>query len=248
MTRPLIGVSTSEVRHPMPQAYGEPPYKELALGLRYPAAIERAGGVPLVIPPLLDLAFVPDLLAGLSGLVLSGGPDIDPLHYHQRPHAHIGETFAQLDLLELALLHEAARIDLPVLGVCRGHQMINVFYGGTLYQDLPSDASSAVRHRSKEVSGQAEHTIHVTEGSQLARVVEQGSHVNSFHHQAIHQLGQGLVVSATAPDGIIEAVEDPTRSLLLGVQWHPEALQSPRKQSVFSLLVKESLRYRRAHS
>ena len=225
--RPLIGITTSELRPgelATLRRHGEPPHAEMALGIPYVRAIEAAGGVPIVMPPLA-MAGVPVLAARLDGLLLSGGPDLSPSAYDQRPHAQLGSTEPELDAFEYAMVREALRLELPILGICRGAQALNVACGGTLHQHLPDVVGEGVVHRQSEVGRCPTHLVDVVAGTRLARVL--GTRqllVNSFHHQAVNRLGTPLRVCALAPDGTIEAIEDPDRRFVAGVQWHAETL------------------------
>jgi len=225
-SRPLIGVTTSEVRkaetvEPTPE--GEPPRHEMALGLTYLRAVEEAGGLPVVIPPL-DLDAIEPLLDRLSGICLSGGPDIDPHAYGAEPDEHLGPTWPDLDRFELAIAGRADAREIPLLAICRGTQALNVVRGGSLVQHLP-DLGGGVDHRQRIPGDQGSHPVRIDPGSRLATTVDTDSTcVNSFHHQAIDRLGDGLVATAWADDGTIEAIEDPGRDFLLGVQWHAELL------------------------
>ena len=224
--RPLIGVTTSEVRpkdrvHPVPE--GEPLGKEMALGVTYLKAIEAAGGLPMVMPPLADEAIEP-LLDRLDGVLLSGGPDLDPALYEAAPHPELGPTEPELDRFELAVAARADAREMPILAICRGTQALNIVRGGGLHQHLP-DLSTELAHRQTVASTEASHPVEVEPDSQLAaafggEIVD----VNSFHHQAIDVLGEGLRVTARASDGTVEAIEDPSRRFLIGVQWHAETL------------------------
>jgi putative glutamine amidotransferase len=241
--RPLIGVTTSEVRpaekvDQTPE--GEPPLREMALGLRYAAAVEAAGGLPVVLPPL-SLAAVEPLLDRLSGLCLSGGPDLDPEAYNARRHPRLGPTEPQLDRFELGLARAADARGLPLLAICRGAQALNIVRGGTLHQHLPDDGpeGSAIEHRQTQPSEEPAHPVEIQPGSLLARLVGSGTlEVNSFHHQAAARLGRGLTAVAWAPDGVIEAIEDQRREFALGVQWHAECMaERPEQAALFSGLV-----------
>ena len=225
-SRPLIGVTTSEVRkaetvEPTPE--GEPPRHEMALGLTYVRAVEAAGGLPVVIPPL-DLDAIEPLLDRLSGICLSGGPDLHPQAYGAEPDEHLGPTWPDLDRFELAIAGRADARGIPVLAICRGTQALNVVRGGTLVQHLP-DQGGEVQHRQRIPGDQGSHPVRIDPDSRLATTIDAGQTlVNSFHHQAIERLGDGLVATAWAEDGTIEAVEDPAREFLIGVQWHAELL------------------------
>jgi putative glutamine amidotransferase len=226
-SRPLIGVTTSEVRiaervEQTPE--GEPPRREMALGLRYASAIEAAGGLPVVLPPL-SLPAVEPLLDRLSGLCLSGGPDLDPEAYSQRRHPRLGPTEPQLDRFELGLARAADARTLPLLAICRGAQALNVVRGGTLHQHLPD-------HRQKEISDAPSHSVKIEPASQLARLLGRTAlEVNSFHHQAVARLGKGLTAVAWAGDDVIEGIEDARRPFTVGVQWHAECMADREEQA-----------------
>ena len=230
---PLIGVTTSEVRRgdlATLRRHGEPPQHEMALGLTYLRAIELAGGVPVVLPPLYD--GLDTLLSRLDGVCLSGGPDLDPAAYGARAHEQLGPTEPALDRFELALARAADVAGMPILGVCRGAQTLNVARGGTLHQHVEG-------HRQTELATRPVHPVRIAPRSLAARLLGvRSADVNSFHHQAVDELGEGLVASAWAPDGTIEAIEDRRHPFLLGVQWHAETLvDEPSQLSLFRALV-----------
>lgn len=248
--RPLIGVSTSEVRIAQRVQHtpeGEPPIdREMALGMKYLRAIEAAGGIPVVMPPL-DLETVSPLLDRLSGICLSGGPDLDPAAYGKQRSPHLGPTEPDLDRFELAVAREADARELPTLAICRGMQAINVARGGTLYQHLPERADSSIAHRQSGPGERVTHAVEVEPGSQLARVLGRRRHrVNSFHHQAVRRLGRGLRAVAWAPDGVVEAVEADATRFLVGVQWHAECLVVRRSQAALFGAFVEAARRRGA--
>jgi putative glutamine amidotransferase len=225
--KPLIGVTTSELRPgelATLRKHGEPPHSEMALGIPYIRAVEAAGGVPVVMPPLA-LPGVPHLVARLDGLLLSGGPDLAPSAYDQRPHAQLGSTEPRLDAFEYAVVREALQLNLPILGICRGVQALNVARGGTLHQHLPDVLGDGIVHRQYELGRFPTHVVDVLAGTRLAEIVGPGRRsVNSFHHQAVDRVGPGLSVCALAPDGTIEGIEDPAKPFVVGVQWHAETL------------------------
>jgi putative glutamine amidotransferase len=235
--RPLIGVTTSELRASSAgtlRRHGEPPHPEMALGMTYLRAIDAAGGMPVVLPPLGDAE---TLIDRLDGICLSGGPDLDPVAYGAPSrHPELGPTEPELDAFELALARAADARGLPILGICRGAQALNVARGGTLHQHLPA-------HRQTEPATAATHSVHVDEGTRLAGLVgTRPLRVNSFHHQAVDRLGRGLRAVAHAADGTIEAIEAPGPGFVLGVQWHAEGLvHEPRHFVLFEALVAASL-------
>jgi putative glutamine amidotransferase len=239
--KPLIGVTTSELRSSGDgtlRRHGEPPHAEMALGMTYLRAIEAAGGLPVVLPPLGDAAA---FLARLDGICLSGGPDLDPGAYGAvERHEELGPTEPGLDAFELELARAADARGLPVLGICRGAQALNVSRGGTLHQHLP-DALGTERYR---VGGGvfATNTVQIDEGTALAEIVgERELGVHSYHHQGVDRLGDGLIATAHTDDGLVQAIESTGDGYLVGVQWHPE--QDLEDRRLFAGLVRAASEY-----
>lgn len=250
MPRPLIGVTTSEVRRSetlrqTPQ--GDPPQHEMALGLKYLRAIEAAGGLPVVLPPLRGDALEP-LLEHLTGICLSGGPDLGPESYGEERHPELGPTEDDIDRVELALAKIAWRRGLPLLAICRGAQALNVSRGGTLVQHLPDLEDTSISHRQETPGDELTHGVEIQAGSLLAEVMGTTSApVNSFHHQAVDRLGRGLRVVARSPDGVVEGIEAPGRGYVLGVQWHAECVADlPEQAALFEGLVRAAGAYSQA--
>lgn len=224
---PLIGISTSELRTPPhvdPLAESDPARRELALGLDYPRAVDAAGAIPMVVPPMAA-SDLDGLLDRTDGLLLSGGPDLHPSYYDAEPHDCLGPTEPPLDAFELELLRRADARGMPILAICRGLQALNVSRGGTLFQHLPEDVGGAIQHRQKAPGRVATHHVRLEADSLVAEALgEPEAEVNSFHHQAIRGLGRDLRAVAWAPDGVIEAIEASDRPFTVGVQWHAESL------------------------
>jgi putative glutamine amidotransferase len=220
-------VTTSEVRRaertqPLPE--GEPPQHEMALGMPYVRALARAGAIPVVLPPL-DAEALPDLIASLAGVCLSGGPDLDPSAYGAAPSADLGPTEPGLDVFELEVARLADAAQLPIFGICRGCQALNVARGGTLHQHLPAVTDGSVDHRQTAPGWEETHAVRVDPHSRLASILGGVElRANSFHHQAVERLGGRLRAVAWAPDGTIEGIEAAGERLVLGVQWHAETL------------------------
>jgi len=244
---PLIAITTSEMRvasdvHQTP--HGEPPRKEMALGFSYVKAVEEAGGVPVVVTPLKAPAIAP-LLDHVGGLLISGGPDLEPAAYGADPHPELGPTEPEIDLFELALLRAAERRRLPVLALCRGAQVLNVARGGTLHQHIP-DLPGDIEHRQSITGTEVTHEVGLEPGSLAALTM--GSElvqVNSFHHQSIDVLGRGLRATGHCADGIVEVIEAPRREFVLGVQWHAESLTArPEHLALFEGLTLAARRHR----
>jgi putative glutamine amidotransferase len=199
---------------------------KIRLSLNYARSLEGAGLIPLIVPPLNDPTRAGEILDSAGGLLLTGGEDVNPELYGATPHPKLGEIQPTRDATELALLKAARDRAVPVLAICRGIQLLNVAYGGTLYQDLPSEHPSPVNHNSEQSRDSRTHDVTITPGTRLARATGAVTMaVNSYHHQAARQLGDGLRVTAVASDGVIEGVEvDDPAWWVLGVQWHPEDL------------------------
>jgi putative glutamine amidotransferase len=233
----IIGLSTSEMRAPERVRHdprSEPPGRELALGLTYPDAIRRAGAVPIVIPPM-DAAAIEPLLDGLWGLCLSGGPDLQPSCYGAEPHPQLGPTEPPLDIFEIALLRAAEARNMPVLAICRGLQVLNVARGGTLIQDLPSQRPSDIDHRQPLSGSTPTHDVTLQDSLVADCLGVREARVNSFHHQAVDRLGDGLHAVGWAPDGVIEALEATDRAFTVAVQWHAESMvRSPEQDRLFT--------------
>lgn len=210
-----------------------------SLNQSYVDAVVRAGGLPLVLP-VLDPCLAEEVVAGLDGLLLTGGGDVDPSFYRRLPSADLGVIDMDLDRWELALAHAAAEHRIPVLGICRGSQVLNVARGGTLVQHLPD--RTELEHCVKDRSALPVHGVRIDGGSRLRAVL--GADVlgvNSLHHQGVDEVGEGLAAVAWADDGTVEAVESTGPHRMLGVQWHPELLvDEPRHASLFDWLAREA--------
>lgn len=194
--------------------------------IAYIRAVEAAGGIPLLIPILDDLAGLQTLLPRLDGLLLSGGTDVHPRHYHEKPHPMLGNTNPLLDALELELVRWVVRDNLPTLGICRGMQILNVGLGGTLYQDLEAQYPESLKHANWELPrNQVVHRVKVQEESRVGSILgKYDLGVNSLHHQAVKHPGSGVILSGYAQDGVAELLEVPDHRFLVAVQCHPEEL------------------------
>jgi putative glutamine amidotransferase len=188
----------------------------------YCRAVSLAGGAPVLIPLALDEMQWRAIYSRLDGLLLPGGVDVDPVHYGQAPHPKLGEVDPALDEAELLLARWALSDDLPLLGICRGAQLLNVAAGGSLVQDIPSQWTNPLVHATFAASA---HQVTIRPGNRLAEVLGvETCMTNSRHHQAAKALGPGFIVTATTSDGVIEALERVDAAFCIGVQWHPENL------------------------
>lgn len=199
---------------------------KVRLSLNYVRSLEGAGLIPMIVPPLTNPAQAGEILDAASGLLLTGGEDVDPKLYGAPSHPKLGAINPTRDATELALFNAARERQLPVLAICRGIQLLNVACGGTLYQDLPSERPSNIQHDQPNDRSARTHDVTITAGSRLAAATGTATMaVNSYHHQAVCRLGEGLRVTSTAPDGVIEGVESADPDWwVLSVQWHPEDL------------------------
>ncbi len=213
------------------------------LGVAYARAVEHAGGLPVLVPPLLDNEAAGRILDAADGLVLTGGEDVDPGRYGATRHATVTSVSTARDATELALLEAARGRGKPVLAICRGIQLFNVAFGGTLVQDIPSQRPGALSHDEGHRETARVHPVRIESGTRLAKALGASElQVNSFHHQAPDRIGDRLRVAARAPDGIVEGLEwGGDDWWAVGVQWHPEELDGKWEAGLFGAFVSRAL-------
>ncbi|MER1956436.1 MAG: gamma-glutamyl-gamma-aminobutyrate hydrolase family protein [Solibacillus sp.] len=197
--------------------------KKLDINNAYLDSIEIAGGIPICLPNATE-ENVDALLDRVDGIVLIGGEDIDPELFGEEPHPNIGRVVRKRDDSDLLLMKRAFERDLPILGVCRGMQIMNVFFGGTILQDIPSQVEGAIGHKQASKRGALAHSVEVLTPKMKVIFEDEVFRVNTFHHQSVGELGEGLILSAVAKDGVIEAMEHEDHPYCISVQWHPEEL------------------------
>lgn len=245
--RPLIGLPTqtlNAIPGELPDCW--------VMSQRYVLTLTSVGAVPYIIPLLDDETTLRAIYETLDGLFLCGGVDVGPGTYGHSKHQLCGRIDDARDRTELRLVHWAMEDNKPVFGVCRGIQVINVAHGGTLHQDIAFEIEGAMKHDYFPVQGRYErdllsHSVNVDTESRIGELLGVRSiKVNSMHHQALDRVGRGLVPTAWAPDGIIEAVESQNGHYMMGVQWHPEELAStdPRMRRLFRQFIRESRSFR----
>ena len=250
--RPVIGVPTQTLQSLGGVSAEIPP--SWVMSQRYIVTLTNAGALPWMIP-LVDDETLRGVYEQLDGVFLPGGADIDPASYGRDPHPLCDKTDPARDRVELLLARWALADGKAALGVCRGLQLLNVAAGGTLYQDLAEQLPRSMKHDYFPFGGSTftrdylAHEVTVAEGSRLARVFGAGAvRVNSMHHQGIRTLGQGLVATAHAPDGLVEGIECEDGRWIVGVQWHPEALTDgdAKSRDLFSEFIEAAREWRGA--
>ena len=226
--RPTIGVTTQTLQAIDGIPAGLP--SSVVMNQRYYEAVASAGGAPVLIPLLDDTDVLRATYEACAGILIPGGVDMDPATYGEAPHEKLGRIDPDRDRVELQLARWCIEDSKPLLGLCRGLQVINVAQGGTLFQDIEAQLEGAIRHDYFPTYGFARdhlsHDVAVAPASRLRSLVDlEHLPVNSMHHQGVKELGEGLVASARAADGLIEAVESANGHWMVGVQWHPEVFE-----------------------
>lgn len=187
----------------------------------YIDAVVSSGHAPIIVPLVQDEETIEMILSQCDALIMSGGADINPVHYNQPVHCLCGEIDDDRDMFDYKLMKKAVALEMPVLGICRGHQMINTYFGGTLFQDVTLKDSNVIQHVQRGSRGKGCQYIDIEEDSFLGSVLGKKAYVNSYHHQAIDKAAPNFKVTARAVDGIIEAIEHVSKKIY-GVQFHPE--------------------------
>lgn len=235
LKKPVIGITSSYVKH---NHYMEGVY----VHHDYHRAIIEAGGIPLILP-ISPSSMVPHYLSLCDGIIFSGGEDIDPQFYQEAPQQNIGFFYTERDQMEIELFHQALSQNKPILGICRGFQLMNVALGGTLIQDIPSQKKHSIAHFQSIPRSKPFHSVRIEKQHNLLFdiVQKESIFVNSLHHQGIERLAKDLYPVAYAPDGLIEAAIYEKASWVLGVQWHPESLANndPLMKLLFQSFIKQ---------
>ena len=206
----------------------------------YMTEILAAGGLPMLLPPTEDIEDLKALLSSVDGLLMTGGQDLEPALYGEATLPSCGMTQPWRDRMEMLALEVALELDLPVFCICRGFQTLNVYLGGSLYQDIPSQKDFSIIHSMPQPTNRIWHQVSVKEGTPLYDLWQEPVvGVNSCHHQGVKRLGEGLAVMAEAPDGIIESFYMPDKRFVWGVQWHPELFYGadPHHRALFEAFV-----------
>jgi len=233
--RPVIGITCTY----------HPEEHRSSLSDAYSRSVEEAGGLPLLIP-LFQEECRKELFNYLEGLILGGGGDIGSFHFNEEPHPGQGQVYPPLDRQDIFLGQKALERKLPVLGICRGLQVLNVAGDGTLYQDLPEQYPGCLQHFQKMPGKHPVHTVYLSQDSLISSITRRGLlQVNSFHHQAVKEAIPPVIPVGVSPDGIVEAIEVRGHPFALGVQWHPEVMEDNASQLLFKALI-EACKERRS--
>ncbi|WLV25441.1 gamma-glutamyl-gamma-aminobutyrate hydrolase family protein [Aciduricibacillus chroicocephali] len=234
---PIIGVAGNiETR----QGPIFPGIKSAYISNDYIQSVELAGGAPCIMPLTNKQEVITALAERIDGLVLTGGADVNPLLYGEEPHQGLGRISPVRDEFDLSLFRAVHALGKPVLAICRGLQIVNVAFGGTLYQDLGVEPAFYMKHVQQAEPHDATHTVHFTKDSYFSSVFGEKALTNSLHHQAIKEPGEGIIVCGQTEDGVIEAIEADNRSII-GVQWHPEFMSAHDPQlKLFQDLVEKA--------
>lgn len=229
--KPIIGISTSLL---IDDGGMFPGYKRTYVNKDYVDAVIKNGGIPMLIPFGESEEVVKSQIELVDGLILSGGHDVSPLNYGEEPLSKLGQTFPERDEFDRQLIQGAMQKGIPILGICRGCQIINAVMGGSLYQDISyiQDGKERIKHNQGHSPMLKTHSVTLTPESKLAAIFKtEKLVVNSFHHQAIHNIAPEFQAVAKAADGVVEAIEHRTYPFMVGVQWHPEMLAKGDEQS-----------------
>lgn len=237
--KPIIGISGSII---IDQGGRFPGYKRSYVNDDYIQSVINAGGIPFIIPVNSDMNVIKQQIEQLDGLILSGGHDVNPLLYGEEPTTKQGTIFPERDQFDQQLIRTAVALDKPAFAICRGIQILNATFGGTMYQDLSYIEDSYIKHDQYAGPSLASHTVSVEEGSYIHKVFGSTVMTNSFHHQAIKDVAPGFKVTARAKDGVIEAIEKEGNGIVIGVQWHPEMMTKDHEKmaELFKVFIEAS--------
>lgn len=244
MNKPIIGISTSVL---VDEGGGFPGYERIYVNKDYVSSVISAGAVPLMIPMDATEENLRQTLELVDGMIFSGGHDIAPIRYGEEPHQKLQEICPERDDFDFLLYRLAKEHSLPILGICRGFQLMNVSEGGKLYQDLSLKNTESLKHSQGHGPGIPTHTVKVEPGSKFYKILgKEEIRVNSFHHQAVKSTSENVAISGKALDNVVEAIELKNYPFGLGVQFHPEMLQAKEEdmKKIFAALVSAAKEYR----
>lgn len=235
--KPIIGISGSFM---IDKGGMFPGYRRSYVNDDYVKSVAMAGGIPYIIPIVNDEELAKEQISNVDGLILSGGHDVNPLVYGEEPKQKLGSILPERDNFDLCILREAYKGNKPILGICRGLQVINAAFGGTMNQDLSYDKNCYIKHFQETSPSAGAHAVEIAEESILHSILGSKITVNSFHHQSLKKVAGGFKVAAKAKDGTIEAIEKVGDNFVMGIQWHPEMMSSiyPEMINIFKEVIK----------
>jgi putative glutamine amidotransferase len=232
MKKPIIGInSTRLIKHETPYSHSVME----SISNDYVESIIKAGGVPIILPILSDEESIRQQIELLHGVLLTGGVDINPLLYNEEPSPKLSFIYPDKDNFDILIVKIALELNKPILAICRGHQILNVAFGGTLYQDLSDKEDCYIKHHQQAKDGAATHTLNIIENSILHKILGDSIISNTFHHQAIKDLAPGFKVTAYSKDNVIEAIEKDGEDFVVGVQFHPEIMTAYSDKKMLKL-------------
>ena len=241
MNKPIIGIAGSVL---IDQSGAWPGYRRSYVNEDYVISVLKNGGVPFILPVQPDNEIINAQIEQIDGLILSGGHDVVPQNYNEEPQQKLEDCSPERDQFDFDLIKAATQKGIPILGICRGMQIINTYYGGSLYQDLSYRNEPTFRHMQGHSPSQVTHQITIEKNSKLASIISESQMmVNSFHHQVVKDVAKNFKIAARANDGVIEAIEPNDKSFILGIQWHPEMLHESKpemNEKIFGSFIKNA--------
>ncbi len=237
--KPIIGISGNMM---IDQGGMFPGYERAYVNDDYVQAVIRGGGIPFIIPISECEEVIKAQVKNMDGFIFSGGYDVNPLLYGEEPSQKLGEIYPKRDVFDAMLMKMAMEHKKPIIGICRGMQMLNVVSGGSLYQDLSYIKGCYIKHVQGHSPSIPTHTVDIVEGTKLHNILGEQVVTNSFHHLALKDIAPGFIVCARAKDGVVEAIEKNEDTFVLGLQWHPEMMSKdhPNMDKIFKKLIEES--------
>ena len=233
MKKPIIGVVASlsqETRANIMEST-----ERVFISEKFINSVEYAGGIPLILPYVEEMEDIKAQIDACDGIMLCGGMDIHPIYYGEEPHEKLGFVNSKEDEYQIKVARLSLNLHKPIIGICRGHQLLNIVCGGTLYQDMSEVPLGTIKHDQISKRYEPYHSINIVKGTKLEKMLGSSTLVNSLHHQCIKELGSGLKATAYSKDGIIEAIEMPGRDFVMGFQWHPEEMAAHKNEMMLGL-------------